>query len=168
MTVMIERYFGIPQSAVRLGKVRSLSGAATKLYLVLWHESERYQTRELTRTTRQLRDLMGGARNTHAKAREELIEAGLLEAEPYGTEGFVFHLCNPDTGRPWAIDPKVAVPYRKKNDALSEMAPISPAKSGKPPKIANAGTNFPLPSRIVCPNGASSRLELASRTFQGS
>jgi hypothetical protein len=35
MTVMVPRFFGIPQDAVRLGKMRSLSGFASKLYVAL-------------------------------------------------------------------------------------------------------------------------------------
>jgi hypothetical protein len=139
---MIDRYFGTPQSFIRLGMLIPLSGAATKLYMVLWHDSERYQTREITRTTAELRDLMGGSRNSHAKARAELVRVGLIQAEPYGTEGFVFHLCNPETGKPWPEDPKMPVRYRRKHATSADIAAVPIVKSGKPPKIASAGISF--------------------------
>jgi hypothetical protein len=101
MSVMFERFFGTPQSFVRLGKIKGISGAASKLYTALCHESERWSTREVTRTVAELQLLVGGSRNSHAKARAELIQAGLVQAEPYGAEGFIFVLCDPATGEPW-------------------------------------------------------------------
>ena len=101
MTVMCKPFFAIPQAAMRLGKLRELGPVAFKLYIALWHDSERYSTRELRRTVAQLQALVGGSRNSHAKARAELVRVGLVVAEAYGAEGFVFHLCNPETGKPW-------------------------------------------------------------------
>jgi hypothetical protein len=68
MTVMCERFFGIPQAAIRLGKIKQLSSVAVKLYLALWYGSERYSTRELMRTVAQLRTLVGGCRNSYTRA----------------------------------------------------------------------------------------------------
>ena len=143
MTVMCERFFGVPQPAVRLGKVKELSPIAVKLYLALWHESERYSTRELTRTTAQVQALVGGSPNSHTKARTELAQAGLVVSEPYGTEGFVFVLCNPETGKPWPFPPKEKLQYQKKGTSSATVAQ-SPVKSERPPKIENAGTSFPF------------------------
>src|ERR1035441_6282930 len=98
---MCERFFGIPQAAVRLGVFKTLGPVAVKLLVALWYESERCSTRELTLTVAQMQALVGGSRNSHAKARNELIKAGLVRAEPYGTAGFVFHLCSPETREPW-------------------------------------------------------------------
>lgn len=70
MTVMIDRFFGLPQSLVRGGKLKDLSGVAAELYIGLWHESERFQARELTRTVSELRKLIGGAPNSHIKGQE--------------------------------------------------------------------------------------------------
>jgi hypothetical protein len=140
---MCERFFGIPQSAVRLGKVKELSPIAVKLYIALWHESERYSTRELTRTTAQVQALVGGSPNSHTKARDELAQAGLVVAEPYGAAGFVFVLCDPETGKPWPFPPKEKLQYQKKGTS-SAAAPQSTVKSERPPKIGNAGTSFPF------------------------
>lgn len=150
MTVMFEPYFGIPQTVVRDGKIKDLSGVAVKLYIALCHDSERYQTRELIRSSTQLNKLVGGSRNSYAKARLELVNAGLVEAESYGTEGFVFHLCNPETGRPWPIPPNERVHYKKKGDASSVTSQRDSilSKPGKPPKISEAGTSFPHGSNL--------------------
>src|SRR5579863_4904049 len=100
MTTMLERFFGIPQSVVRDGTLKAMSPCALKLYICLWHESERFSNREFTRTTNELIALVGGAPNSYAKARAEL-KKGLICAEPYGEEGFIYALCDPVTGKPW-------------------------------------------------------------------
>ena len=140
MTTMAEPFFGIPQAAVRLGKIKKLSGMAVKMYLVLWHESERYCTRELTRTTKELMVLMGGSRNTHKKARDELIRAELVQVEQMGTEGFVYHFCNPETGKPWPLSPTEKVVYQPKN--APPIAITQDVSRFKPPEIDDAGTSF--------------------------
>lgn len=157
MTTMAGPFFGIPQAAVRLGKLKNLSGVAAKLYLGLWHDSERFSTRELTRTVAQLQALVGGSPNSHAKARRELSQAGLVVAEAYGPEGFVFHLCNPETGKPWPFDPREPVPYERRK-SLSAGGRKAPAKAKKPPKIDGAGTSFPFGSNNpICSSAALSR-----------
>lgn len=137
MTVMFATFFGIPQEVIRLGKLKELSGVAVKLYAALCYQSERWCTRELKLTTAQLRDLVGGAPNSHAKARDELRKAGLVEFRQQGADGFVFHLCNPETGKPWPIDPKERVPYRRKSASQS----TSSAESSVP-------IDWETPSRV--------------------
>jgi hypothetical protein len=146
MTVMIYGFFGVPQVSIRGGKIKALSGVAAKVYFALWHESERYCTRELTRTVAQLRELVGGSPNSHAKARAELIRAGLVQAEPYGTDGFVFVLCDPETGQPWPLHPKERAPYQRKGapPAAVPLDATSHVQPRKPPKIDSAGTSFPF------------------------
>jgi hypothetical protein len=141
MTVMCELFFGIPQSAIRLGKIKRLSPVATKLYLALWYESERCSTRELTRTVAQLQELVGGSRNSYTKAIRELARAGLLSAESYGTEGFVFLLFDPETCKPWPLDPKVKPAYRRKGSTPPESSLTLPRPTG-PSRISNTGTDF--------------------------
>lgn len=148
MTVMIDCFFGLPQTFVRGLKIKSLSLIAVKLYIALWYESERYRSRELIRTTRALIDLVGGSRNSHAKARRELVSAGLVEIEPYGPDGFIFHLCNPETGKPWSMPPTERVIYQRRGAPPALIAPNSP-HTAKPPKSPIAGTNFPYGSNIA-------------------
>lgn len=141
MTTMIAEFFGVPKEAVRHGKLKTLSGVAFKLYVVLWHESERNLTREFTRTTRYLMDLVGGSRNSHAKARAELVRAGLAQVEPFGLDGFVFHLCDPNTGKPWPFHPKERIPYRRKG--TPSATPVQPGNQPrKSSKSEIAGTSF--------------------------
>jgi hypothetical protein len=144
MTVMFPLFFGVPQEAIRRGMVKKLSGVAIRLYIALWHESERYCTRELTRTVAQLRELVGGSPGSHAKARDELVRAGLVQIEPYGREGFVFHLCDPTTRKPWPVHPRERVRYSKKNAPSSPLTEghSAPAPARKRPKIDDAGTSF--------------------------
>jgi len=141
MTVMIDKFFGLPQSFVRNEIVKGLSGSAIKVYVGLWHESERYMTRELIRTTRALIDLVGGSPNSHAKARAELARAGLLRAEQYGSDGFIFHLCDPETGQPWPFPPEERMIYQPKG-ASRAIPSQTPVKARKAPKSDIAGTSF--------------------------
>ena len=146
MTTMFEPFFGIPQSVVRLGKLKNLTGFASKLYLALCHESERRMTRELVLTVSQLRTLVGGSRNSHTDARTRLVRAGLVQAESYGVDGYVFHLCNPETGEPWPSHPRERITYRPKGNALTvrtgEDSKVTKRK--RPPKSEFAGTKFPF------------------------
>jgi hypothetical protein len=144
MSTMFLRFFGVPQTAIRLGKIRDLSGMATKVYLALCHESERYSNRELIRTVAQLKEQVGGS---HLKARTELISAGLVEAEPFGSEGFVFSLCDPETGKPLLLHPEEKVQYRRKDAPLLVLnqGAATSAKPRKPPKMDSA-SQFPLRS----------------------
>lgn len=141
MTVMCGLFFAIPQSAVRLGIVKRLSPCALKLYIALWHESERCSTREFKRTIAELIDLVGGARNSHSKAREELKRAGLVVSEPIGQEGYVFRLCDPQTGKPWPLNPREPVPYNQRK-AVSTASPQNPPKSRETQRIEDIGTDF--------------------------
>jgi hypothetical protein len=122
MTVMIDRFFGIPPGIIRLGKAKNLSGAAVKLLMALWHESERTCTRTLRCTTAELEELTGCSRNALITARADLVGAGLVQAEPYGLKGFVLHLCNPETGKPWPGDPRQRIIYVKKGVASRPLS----------------------------------------------
>jgi len=133
---MIEPFFGIPQTAMRSGKLKRLSGCAVKVYLALNHESERFCTREVTLTLAKLRELVGGAPNSHIKARNELKRAGLVEFEECGAKGFKYRICDPATERPWPGDPKVRIRYQKKSTKAPDALPVcdEPVRSTAPPK----------------------------------
>ncbi len=123
MTVMIPEFFGIPREIVRLGKLTALRCVALKLYIALWHQSERYRTRALRCSTAELEKLTGCSRNALITARADLALAGLVQVELHGGQGFVFHLCDPSTGKPWPGDPKQRIIYVKKGEA---SCPVSP------------------------------------------
>lgn len=105
----------------------------------LCHDSERYSTREFTRTAVQLIELVGGCRNSHAKARAELVKEGLVFVHSLGQDGFKFHLCDPETGKPWPYSPKTKLTKAHKAAPLppgasEHDAPVleMPAKVAKP------------------------------------
>lgn len=138
MTVMIPTYFGVPQSLIRNGRLKSLGGAAVKLYIALWHESERHRTRELTKTASQLRSLTGMHRNSIASAQRELVDAGLVTADRFGEKGFMYQLCDPETAKPWPGRPDVKVDYQKRPAAASGQGHRAATNRDL------AGTNFPF------------------------
>jgi hypothetical protein len=161
MTVMFDRFFAIPQTAIRLGKLKNLSGAAIRLYVALCHESEYSSTREFSRTHKQLKQLAGGSFNTIAKARRELVEAALIVAEPMGSEGFVFVLCDPATGAPWPGHPKDRITYQPKGKTDAIVPAPSVFKRQKPTKMESAGTSFPYGwNDPACADEARKRVEV--------
>lgn len=136
---MFTGFFGVPQAPVRSGKLKDLSGVSVKLYLALCHDFERYSTRELVRTVAQLRNLVGGAANSHIKARKELQQAGLIESEET-SNGFRFRLCNPETGKPWPQDPRERIPYQRKSKEQTQPGEIAhQAVPAKPAVAAKQG-----------------------------
>jgi hypothetical protein len=145
MTVMCVLYFGIPQGVVRDGKLKELSCVATKLLMALWYQSQRNSTRELVLKTSDLEAMVGGSRNSYAKARRELIAIGLVKAEPLGQEGFVYHLCNPDTGEPWPLDPRERPLYQKAGrPSLPTASASNDIRPRRRTKSDLAGVNFPF------------------------
>ena len=146
---MFPQFFGVPQSAMRRGILKGLSGSAIKLYIALCHESERCRSRELKRTVSQLRKLVGGAPNSHVKARRELARAGLVQFVNRGAEGFVFRLCDPVTSQPWPGDPKERVPYQK----LTAQQPRSSivTQSDPPPSQVQNASLADIPWRASVP-----------------
>src|ERR1039458_3927214 len=123
MTTMIERFFGMPQALLRQGLLCKLSGSAMKLLIAVYHESERRSTRRLKLSTTELILLTGLSRNSLAKARIELINAGLVQIELNKRQEFVIDLCNPETGQPWPGDPKRPLPYHKKGSSFTAPPP---------------------------------------------
>jgi hypothetical protein len=122
MTTMIAEFSGVPREIVRHGKLKNLSGVALKLYMALWHQSERYRTRMLRCSTTELEELTGCSRNALITARADLARAGLVQGEPHGGRRFVFHLCDPNTGKPWPGDPKQRIIYERKGEAFCPMS----------------------------------------------
>ncbi len=120
MTVMIPSSFGIPPSFVRKGKLSEIRGMALKLYVLLWHDSERHRKRRLTRTVAQLQSQIGGSRNALKAARLQLVQMGLVQVRPRGADGFTFELCDPETHQPWPGDSTAILPYRRKSSARRE------------------------------------------------
>jgi hypothetical protein len=153
MTVMIAEFFGMPHSLVRTGKLRLLNGTAVSVLVALWHESERACTRELTRTDKQLVRLVKAHRNSIAAARRELKNAGLVVAEPFGSSGFVYLLCDPNTGEPWPGSPEVGIKYVPKvgtprlETGIGEATRTGSQARRRPKTILKselAGTSFPF------------------------
>ncbi len=105
----------MPQALLRKGLLSQLSGTAVKLFTVICHDSERYCTRRLTRTTVELKSQVGCSRNSLIKARADLVNLGLVKIEINIRQEFVIELCDPETGKPWPGDPKQVPKYQKRS-----------------------------------------------------
>jgi predicted DNA-binding transcriptional regulator len=113
---MFDRYFGVPQSLVRLGMLGQMKPTEVTLYICLLHESERYRTRELQRTDAQLHDLARLSSRACRDARIKLQERGLVRYRRGRGNVYIYTLCNPETGKPWPGDPRRQIRYVKKSD----------------------------------------------------
>lgn len=165
MTVMFPLFFGVPQAAMRLGTISRLSGAALKLYVALCHESERYRTREITRTVTELRKLVGGAPNSHIKARRELVAVGLAEFENLGADGVLFRLCDPETGKPWPSDSKERVLYQKQTAQQPRSSIVNQADPQRSPSQnpeSESAYQRPTSPRHVAPSSTERRRHTTS------
>jgi hypothetical protein len=125
MTTMIDKFFGMPQSVMRSGTWAAMKPSEQTLYVALLHESERYCTREFQRSDARISDLAGISPRACRDARIKLQERGLIRYKRGKGNIHVYTLCNPETGQPWAGDPKQRVPYLKKSDrpALPDPPP---------------------------------------------
>lgn len=111
---MIPKFFGMPPQVIRLKIWPSLKPVAAKVYVVLYHESERYCTRELSRTDAQLAELAGVSRRALRDARIKLQEHGLVLYSVSPGAAYTYTLCDPETRQPWPGNPKHPIRYEKK------------------------------------------------------
>ena len=123
VTVMLDRYFGIPQHVIRSGLWARMKPSEWSLYVCLMHESERYSTREIQRTDVALCALAGVSSRAFCNARKKLQEYGLLICHRGRGNAYVYTVCDPQTGTPWPGDPKQKIPYRRRDGTTT--APLS-------------------------------------------
>ena len=130
MTVMLDKFFGVPQSVVRNGCWATLTPSEQSFYIIILHESERYCTREIQRSDAQIRELSGVSSRALCNARKKLAERGLVAYSKHRGNLYIYDLCNPETGLPWPGNPKERVLYQKKGQceptARSLASPVIP------------------------------------------
>src|SRR5207302_956691 len=96
-----------------LGIWAKLKPVEAKVYAVLWHESERYRTRELFRTDAQVGKLAGVSTRALRDARTKLHERGLVQCSAEPGSAYTYQLCDPATRQPWPGHPKQRITYQK-------------------------------------------------------
>jgi hypothetical protein len=117
VTVMFDRYFGIPQHVLRSGLWSQMKPSEQGLYVCLMHESERCSTREIQRTDDGLCKLSGLSSRAFCNARKKLQERGLVVCRRGKGNVYVYTICNPETRSPWPGHPKQRIVYRRKECA---------------------------------------------------
>jgi hypothetical protein len=127
VTVMIPRFFGVPQEVIRSGLLRTVKEGEVRLYLALMERSEYYCTREITLTDQQIRGLVGAAPRTLCDARKKLQELGLIQYRKGGGNRYTYVICDPATNNPYPGDPKATIPYQKKAKPVLSDMPAKPA-----------------------------------------
>ena len=113
MTVMFDRFFGVPQSVMRNRIWADMKPAEQSLYICLMHESERYRSRLLRRNDEGLSGLAGLSSRALTNARKKLQERGLLLCKRGSGNVYIYEICNPETRIPWPGDPRERVRYTK-------------------------------------------------------
>ena len=116
MTTMIGGpYFGIPSALIRDGIWKEMLPAEKAVYIALLHESERFHSRELQRTDAELTALCGQSSRALSRARKKLHEHGLIVYMLKST-GYLYVICNPETGQPYPGSPRQAIVYMPAED----------------------------------------------------
>ena len=97
-------FFTVPQHVLRFGIWARLTPSAQSLYIVLLHEVERRQLRELRVTDARLKELGGVSQRAARDARIKLQEIGLISYR-LASGGYVYTILDPKTAAPFPEDP---------------------------------------------------------------
>jgi len=120
VTVMFDRYFGLPQHVIRSGQWAQMKPSEQSLYVCLMFESEHYSSREIKKSDADLHNLTGLSPRAFCNARKKLQERGLVFCRRGRGNVYVYVICNPETGSAWPGDPKHRIVYRRKQDLAAE------------------------------------------------
>lgn len=152
MTVMFDRFFGVPQQIIRSGLWAKMKPTEQSVYICLLHESERYRSRELARTDYQLREIVGVSSRALCNARKKLVERRLVQCVRRTGNVYVYTLCNLETGLPWPGNPKTPVLYQKKTtdihtSAAPAMQPVRTVRRKQESDRTRACNGRSMPSK---------------------
>lgn len=137
MTVMFDKFFGVPPYLMRSGQWRKLKHGARDLYVFLCERSEYYCSREITVTDAEAARTIGRtAPRTFRSAREQLKKAALVEYKAGLGNRLTYVLLNPETGKRYDDDHRKRLKYQK---AISSPVPallpfVSPQETAKQPQ----------------------------------
>ncbi len=120
MTVMIGRFFGLPQELIRRGIWKQMKPGEIDLYTCLAHRSERNRNRKLMVSDAEVHEEVGTAARTLCNARKKLQERGLIKYERERGGRYTYELCDPSTGRPYPGPSNVPVIPTKQDKANPE------------------------------------------------
>jgi len=137
MTVMIDRFFGLPQQVIRSGLWKAMRSSEKDLYVFLMQESERCCTRQVHCTDAEITKAVGLKPRTLCNARKKLQERGLIACARHQGNKYEYTICDLATGKPYPGNPKERIVYAKQNTAQ--------AVQEKPPEPSSAATVPPPP-----------------------
>jgi hypothetical protein len=129
-------HFHVPWGPFRSGLILKMKPAQLNLWLVLLHEVERYSTRELTRSDRQLGLLVKISQRSLRDARIKLSEYGLIRYERTSGAACRYTICDPRTGLPFPGKPREKrAPVNAGNSETSARPalgnPAAPTETGQ-------------------------------------
>jgi hypothetical protein len=145
---MFEPFFGVPQSAVRLGLWAKMKPGEKDLYICLMHRSERYSSREINVTDDAVRQEVGAAPRTLCNARKRLQEYGLIQCGKISGNKYRYIICDPNSGKPYPGDSRHPIRYKKRDRE-------KPERRSKPSVIAETAPTAPSLSKKAAANGLS-------------
>jgi hypothetical protein len=130
MTQMFPKFFGVHQYVIRSGMWTRLRPGTRNLYIFLTHKSERMSSRKVVATDAEISATVGVKQRTLCNARKQLSEMELVQCRRGAGNKFTYILCDPETGKPYAGDPKTPVLYQKQsqNAPGREESPHQPAR----------------------------------------
>jgi hypothetical protein len=136
MTVMIGRFFGMPQELIRSGIWKQMRPGEKDLYVCLLHRSERYRTRTITISDATVEEEVGAATRTCCNARKKLQERGLITYKREKGSSYTYELCDPKARQPYPLptDVPVIAPKEKRNNKQSGLnAKVAASPQVSPP-----------------------------------
>lgn len=131
MTVMFDRFFGLPQQVLRSGLWKVMRPGEKDLYVFLMAESERCCSRQLGCTDKEIAERVGVKARTLCNARKKLQERGLITCVRQRGNRYQYVICDPSTGQPYPGNPKERMVYVKKPQAGPiQSQPSAPLSEG--------------------------------------
>jgi len=121
---MIDRFFGMSQHVITNPAFwRAMRPCEQNLYVYLMNQSERYSTRQLTRSDAQVTELVGAASRSLCNARKRLQEKELINYVRTPGKSTFTRSADPLTGKPYPGHPKSPIKYVKKPTSQSGTKP---------------------------------------------
>lgn len=93
-------FFPVPQELLRSGQFAKLTGAAVKLYVAICYEAQRKSSPSVELSNSTIRELVGLSPSAIRRARTQLWENGLIDADDVPGVPTLYVLLNPQTRKP--------------------------------------------------------------------
>jgi hypothetical protein len=114
MTYMLGRFTGYPPHIFESGVVAEIKDSSFRLYIFLTRVSDQKSSREFAILDSAISQRAGISPRSLTGARSELKRVGWIQCERAPGQGYLYRMCDPETGKPFPGDPRTPAPYKKR------------------------------------------------------